>query len=236
MLGSRFENRLLSCMLRAMAKVNNALIQLIVDGRIHTLEELRATYRKLAMQTHPDAVGSDKLVRKFLEFSDQYEEAKAYLAQSVQDHALLSETSKTNYRLEFYKQLHLIESLEMPYAFHSDENQESIRVAKQMAISALSQWKPAVVDLYVKADSDHLSIKREKPRGPYLKHALALNIRPIIHNIVAFHLTGQEVYARQSLQNLNAIMQKLADQSWNALHGLLTFMIEDLKNGSAVLE
>ena len=223
-------------MLRAVAKVNNALIQLIVDGRIRTLEDLRATYHKLAMQTHPDAVGSDKLVRKFLEFSDQYEEAKAYLAQSIKDHGLSSEASITNYRLEFYKQLHLIESLEMPYAFHSDENQESIRVAKQMAISALSQWKPAVVDLYVKADSDHLSIKREKPRGPYLKHALALNIRPIIHNIVAFHLTGQEVYARQSQQNLNAIMQKLADQGWNALYGLLTFMIEDLKNGAAVLE
>ena len=223
-------------MLRAMAKVNNALIKLIVDGRIRTLEDLRATYRKLAMRTHPDAVGSEKLVRKFLEFSDQYEEAKAYLAQSVQNHGLSSEASKTNYRLAFYKQLHLIESLEMPYAFHSDENQESIRFAKQMAILALSQWRPAVVDLYVKADSDHLSIKREKPRGPYLKYALALNIRPIIHNIVAFHLTGQEVYARQSQQNLNAIMQKLADQGWNALHGLLTFMIEDLKNGAAVTE
>jgi hypothetical protein len=223
-------------MLRAVVKVNNALIQLIVDGRIRTLEDLRATYHKLAMQTHPDAVGSDKLVRKFLEFSDQYEEAKAYLAQSISDHNLLPEGSKTNYRLEFYRQLHLIESLEMPYAFHSDENQESVRVAKQLVIAALSQWKPAVVDLYVKADSDHLSIKKEKPRGPYLKHALALNIRPIIHNIVAFHLTGQEVYARQSQQNLNAIMQKLADQGWNSLHGILTFMIEDLKNGAAVLE
>jgi hypothetical protein len=223
-------------MLTAVAKMNNALIQLIVDGRIRTLEDLRSTYHKLAMQTHPDSVGSDKLIRKFLEFSDQYEEAKAYLAQSVQDHGLSLETPETNHRLEFYKQLHLIESLEMPYAFHLYENQESIRVAKQMAISALSQWKPSVVDLYVKADSDHQSIKREKPRGPYLKHALALNIRPIIHNIVAFHLTGQEVYARQSQQNLNAIMQKLADQGWNALHGLLTFMIEDMKNGADVLE
>ena len=95
-------------MLWAVAKVNNVLIQLIVDGRIRTLEDLRATYRRLAMQTHPDAVGSDKLVRKFLEFSDQYEEAKAYLAQSVQDRGLSSAASKTNSRLEFYKQLHLI--------------------------------------------------------------------------------------------------------------------------------
>jgi len=223
-------------MLKAVAKLDNALIQLIVDGRIRTLEDLRATYHKLAMQTHPDAVGSDKLVRKFLEFSDQYEEAKAYLAKSMKDQGLSPEGPRTNYRLEFFRQLHLIESLELPYAFHSDENQESITAAKQLAISALSHWKPAVVDLYGKADSDHLSIKREKPRGPYLKHALALNIRPIIHNIVAFHLTGHEVYARQSQQNLNAIMQMLADQGWNALHGLLTFMIEDLKNGAAVLE
>ena len=223
-------------MLKAVAKLDNALIQLIVDGRIRTLEDLRATYHKLAMQTHPDAVGSDKLVRKFLEFSDQYEEAKAYLAKSIKGQGLSPEGPRTNYRLEFFRQLHLIESLELPYAFHSDENQESITAAKQLAISALSHWKPAVVDLYGKADSDHLSIKREKPRGPYLKHALALNIRPIIHNIVAFHLTGHEVYARQSQQNLNAIMQMLADQGWNALHGLLTFMIEDLKNGAAVLE
>jgi len=223
-------------MLKAVAKLDNALIQLIVDGRIRTLEDLRATYHKLAMQTHADAVGSDKLVRKFLEFSDQYEEAKAYLAKSIKGQGLSPEGPRTNYRLEFYRQLHLIESLELPYAFHSDENQESIAAAKQLAISALSHWKPAVVDLYGKADSDHLSIKREKPRGPYLKHALALNIRPIIHNIVAFHLTGHEVYARQSQQNLNAIMQMLADQGWNALHGLLTFMIEDLKNGAAVLE
>jgi hypothetical protein len=34
----------------------------------------------------------------------------------------------------------------------------------------------------------------------------------------------------------SAIMQKLADQDWNALYGLLTFLIEDLKNGAAVLE
>src|SRR5208337_4824603 len=99
--------------------------------------------------------------------------AKAYLAQSRTDLSL-TESSGTNHRLDFYKQLHLIESLEMPYAFHSDENQESIAVAKELAVSALSKWKPAVVELYVKADSDHLSIKREKPRGPYLKYALAL--------------------------------------------------------------
>jgi hypothetical protein len=51
-------------------KVNNGLIQLILDGRIRTIEDLISTYHKLSLQTHPDAVGLQKPVRKCLEFSD----------------------------------------------------------------------------------------------------------------------------------------------------------------------
>jgi hypothetical protein len=214
--------------------MNNPLVQLIADGRTRTLAELKATYHKLVMQTHPDAVGSDKLIGKFIEINDHYEEAKGYLTRLAGDAELLPEA--TNHRLVFYKQLHAIETLEMPYAFRLDDNHESIRSAKALAIKALSEWCPRMVDLYTKADAEHVSVKREKPMGPYLKHALALNIRPLIHNIVAYQLTGQEVYANQCRQNLNAIMQKIAERGWRSLHGFLTFMIEDLKNKAAVLE
>lgn len=215
--------------------MGNPFIQMIADGRLRTLEDLRAAYHKLVMQTHPDAVGSNRLLKKFLEFSGQYEEAKGYLAQSSNGHQRGGETNRSNHRLEFFKQLHLVESLELPYALHSEESQERIRAAKQLALRELSEWRPDVVDLYAKADAGHVAIKREKPSGPYMKHAMALNVRPIIHNLVSFHLTGQQVYARQSRQNMSAIMEKLADQGWTSLHGFLTFMIEDLKNGPAVL-
>jgi hypothetical protein len=188
------------------------------------------------MQTHPDAVGSDKLVRKFLEFNYQYEEAKAFFAQSTGGQPLSIETISVNHRLEFYKEMYLIESLEMPYGFHPEENQQPTETARQGAIRALLAWRPDTVELYKQADAEHSRIKREKPSGPYMKHALALNIRPLIHNMIAFQLTGQEVYAKQSRQNLNAIMQKLAERGCNSLHGLITFMIEDLNNGAAVLE
>jgi hypothetical protein len=214
--------------------MNNPMVQLIADGRIRTLAELKATYRKLVMQTHPDAVGSDKLISKFIEINDHYEEAKGYLTRSADNAELLLEG--TNYRLEFYKQLHTIETLETPYAFRLDDNQKSISSAKALAIKALSEWSPRIVDLYTKADAEHVSVKREKPMGPYLKHALALNIRPLIHNILAYQLTGQEVYAKQCRQNLNVIMQKVAEGGWRSLHGFLTFLIEDLKNKAAVLE
>jgi len=216
--------------------MSNPLIQLITDGRINSLADLRATYHKLVMQTHPDAVGSDKLVRKFLEFNDHYEEAKAFLAQSTRGQPVSIETISANHRLEFYRELFLIESLEMPYGFHPEENQQPTEKAMQRAISALLAWRPDIVELYKQAHTEHSRIKREKPSGPYMKHALALNIRPLIHNIIAFQLTGQEVYAKQSRQNLNAIMQKLAERGCNSLHGFLTFMIEDLNNRAAVLE
>jgi hypothetical protein len=218
------------------SKVPNPLIQLIRDGRIASLEDLRSTYHKLMMQTHPDAVGSDKLVRKFLEFGKYYEEAKALLVQSTEGPHISIETASANHRLAFYNELFLIESLEMPYGIHPEESHQSIEKARQSAISELSEWRPDIVDLYRKADEEHSRIKREKPMGPYMKHAMALNIRPLIHNILAYQLTGKEVYAKQSRQNLNAIMQKLAQGGCNALHGFLTFMIEDSRNRAAVLE
>ena len=113
--------------------MNNPLVQLIADGRIRTLADLKATYHKLVMQTHPDAVGSDKLISKFIEINDHYEEAKGHLTRSADNAELLPEG--INHRLEFYKQLHAIETLEMPYAFRLDDNQESISSAKALAVS-----------------------------------------------------------------------------------------------------
>jgi hypothetical protein len=216
--------------------MKNPLVKLIADGRIHSIAELKATYHKLVMRTHPDAVGSDKLLRKFLEFSDYYEEAKGFLAQSANEQPSSIGIIAHNPRLEFYKQLHLVESLEMPYSFHPNENRASIGIAKKRAMEELAAWKPDLAKLYAQADAEHLRIKRQKPRGPYMKHALALNIRPILHNIVAFQLTGQLVYAKQSKQNLPAIMQKIGEMNCHSLHDFIAFMIEDLQNGAAVLE
>ena len=211
-------------------------MQLITDGRIGSLADLRSTYHKLVMQTHPDAVGSDKLVKKFIDLNDYYQEAKTFLAQSTQEQNPSADADSANHRLAFYKELFRIESVEMPCGIHPEENHQRTETARQRVIGELSAWRPDLVELYQQADAEHSRIKREKPSGPYMKHAMALNIRPLIHNVLAYQLTGREVYAKQSRQNLNAIMQKLAERGCKALHGFITFMIEDLKNTAAVLE
>jgi hypothetical protein len=187
------------------------------------------------MKTHPDAVGSDRLQKEFIELSDCYEEAKTHLAHAARE--LSPEgVGVQNHRLEFYRALHLIESLAMPYAFHAEENGSRLASARESAISELSAWKPDVVGLFIRADREYTLLKKEKPRGPYLKYALALNIRPVIYSVVSFHLTGQEIYARQSRQNLGAIMQRVQDRGCTSLQRFLAFMIEDLRKGAAVLD
>ena len=49
------------------------------------------TYHKLVIKTHPDTVGSDKLISKFIEINDHYEEAKGYLTRLAGKAKLLPE-------------------------------------------------------------------------------------------------------------------------------------------------
>jgi hypothetical protein len=91
--------------------MENPLIQLIDKGRIRTLEELKATYHKLVMKTHPDAVGSDKLIGKYLELSGHYDEAKRYLGTSSNQQTEPDVNEAYNHRLTFYEQLQQLKRL-----------------------------------------------------------------------------------------------------------------------------
>jgi hypothetical protein len=75
----------------------------------------------------------------------------------------------------------LIEFLEMPYALRPGENARELDQAKRSAMKELLCWKKDWAALYSDAGREYVGIKREKPFGPYLKHALALNVRPLLH-------------------------------------------------------
>jgi len=199
--------------------MGNVLIQLIQSGKLRSFEDLKSTYHKIVMKTHPDAVGSDKYLAEF------------HSAQGVSD-----EQACKNHRLAFFEQLRLIESLEMPYAFHQEENLEKLSLAKKAASDALQSWNKELAELYSQADKEYVKIKTEKPMGPYLKHALALNVTPLMHNLIAFHLTGRDLYAKQARQNLSGIMHQLTENGCNALREFLSVLLDDMKRGAAVLE
>lgn len=216
--------------------MGNALIQLIRSGKLRSFEDLKSAYHKVMMKTHPDAVGSDKYLHRYLKLSAEYEEARAYLAKYQGAGGDLDHQISKNHRFTFFQQLRLVESLEMPYAFHPEENLEKLLIAKKTAQDELQSWKKELAGLYSRADKEYVRIKAEKPMGPYLKHALALNVRPLVHNLIAFHLTGQDLYAKQAKQNLSGLMHQLTVNGCNALREFLSFLLDDMRNGAAVIE
>ena len=216
--------------------MDNALILLIQSGRLRSFEDLKSTYHKIIMKTHPDAAGSDKYLNKYLKLSSDYEEARSYLAESHYPHGVNGEQVRKNHRLAFFQQLRLIESFEMPYAFHPEENLARLLIAKKTAMDELHCWRNELTGLYSLADKEYVRIKTERPMGPYLKHALALNIRPLVHNLIGFHLTGRDLYAKQAKQNLPGIMHQLGENHCVALREFLSLLLDDMKKGAAVLE
>jgi hypothetical protein len=211
-----------------MAMVANVFLRLVETGRIQTLADLRHAYRKLILKTHPDAVGSDKFLGQYLELSAHYEEARASLASSDKE--------ARNHRLEFFKGLHRIELLELPYAFQPGQSADQVSALKQAALRDLAAWNGTCASLYENASREYAEIKSAKPSGPYLKHALALNIRPFFFNVTAFHISGQDLYARQARQNIDAILHRLKTEGWTSLHDFMSFLLDDMNNGAAALD
>jgi hypothetical protein len=214
--------------------MGNILIELIKQGKIQSLDGLRRTYRKIVMKTHPDAIGTDALLGRYLEFSQYYEEAKDYLQSKEEPAEADKNIGVANHRLAFFQQLNIIETLEMPYAFHPDQNEEKLAFAKREGRHELRAWRPEWAELYVKAERQLSAIKHSKPMGPYMKHALGLNLRPLLHNLIAFHLTGKTIYGKMAKQNLSGIMHRLEEEGYGAAKEFLSLLIGDLQNGPAI--
>jgi len=183
----------------------------------------------------PDAAGSNEYLETFLSLSSQYAEAKLYLSR-LNTQTEVARPVRGNHRLTFFRQLDVIESLELPYAWHQDENRDALGAARRAARDALRHWKADWIELYQDADQELVRIKQQRPRGPYLKHALALNIRPLMHDLIGFHLTGRDLYAKQARQNLAGIMHQLNVNGCLRLQQFLSCLIEDTNEGPAVLD
>ena len=216
-------------------RVGNVLIELIQAGKVLTSADLKSAYHAVVMKTHPDAAGSDRYLDNYLKLNDQYAEARAFLAALADSRPDAGPPADTNHRLAFFEQLHVIESLELPYTFHPRENAGELLRARKAAHDAISGWRIDLAKLYLIADKEYVRIKTEKPMGPYLRHALALNVRPLVHNLIAYHLTARELYARQARQNVSGIMHQLAENGCPNLREFLSLLLTDMNNGAAVL-
>ena len=52
--------------------MDNVFIKLIDENKIKNLDDLKKAFRKLAKRTHPDSVGSDRFVEKFMKIQRRF--------------------------------------------------------------------------------------------------------------------------------------------------------------------
>lgn len=214
--------------------MENPLARLINEGKIRNLQQLKSTYRTLVMKTHPDAVGSDKLVEEYLSLSSYYEEARRLFENRNGQQGEPGKADELNHRLAYFQLLKKLEPIDKPYSFHRQRNSTTIRALQDEAQFHFRNWDGRHEPLYLAADREFDRIKSEKPSGPYMQHALAINISPIFHNIVAYHLTGMSFYRKQVNQNLKAILQRLVAEGYPALKEFIELLISDMDHGPAV--
>ena len=214
--------------------MSNPLLALIEKGRITSSEQLKSAYRSLVMKTHPDAVGSNRLVEAYILLSSQYEEAKRFLDERGGRAVKSGRTTVLNHRLAYFQILQRLELIDKPYSFHRRENARRIEVLKAEARFHFDGWSSRHHDLYENAEHEYDRLKEEKPASPGTKEDLAITISPIFYNIVTYHLTGIEFYRKQVQQNLAAILLRLAGADCTALKELIELLIRDMNNGAAV--
>jgi hypothetical protein len=214
--------------------MRNPLIRLISEGKINNLQQLKKTYRILVMKTHPDSVGSTRLVEGYLSLSSYYEEARRVFENVNGLPKEVREVIEKNHRLAYYQILQRLELIDKPYSFHWLQNSKKIKKLKDEAYFHFITWNGRYEQLYKDADQDYDRLKSGMPLGPYMKHALAINVSPVFHNIISYHLTGMMFYKRQVNQNLKAILQKLVAEKCQALNEFIELLIRDMNNGPAV--
>jgi curved DNA-binding protein CbpA len=209
--------------------MDNTFIRYIKQGKIRSLDELKKAYRQIVMKTHPDAVGSDRLVEKYIECRNYYEEARA-LFENAEEHQVL-----LDYRLLFYKEFYRLEGIDKPYAFNKYYfSRQEIELSKQRAFEYFSKWQQDRIDLYQEANRNYDLIKSEKPLGPYRKHALLCNLSPVFHNILSYQLTGLRFYKQQLRQNFAAVLLRLEQRQFHKLIEFIQFLIADMENGPVI--
>jgi curved DNA-binding protein CbpA len=217
--------------------MDNLFITLINNKKINNLEELKQTYRKLAKKTHPDLVGSDKYLKKFIQITNFFEEAKQYLESNINLSNSKTKDSQKNYRLLFYIELYRLNTLELMSLIDKYAYNKKIKETYLKILSYFREWKTDCYNLFLTAGKEYLKIKFEKQKNNLenLRKPTTYKIlRPAFFNLSYYNVTGIEFYKKQFTRSINSIEIKLEEYNFSSLNKIINILIEDLKNGPAV--
>jgi curved DNA-binding protein CbpA len=181
------------------------LIDLIDTGRIKTLEDLKSAYHKIVMKTHPDAIGSNKLLPQYLSLTDQYEEAKKYLS--------LAKDEQKNLKPKFSIRLGLTEAIDKLNAQECKADGRKIISAKEKAQSTVERWEKDWTDLYDKENNPVIMIVPHLP-----------------NNIIAFRIVDNDLYLIRAHKDQRLTLYKVS----GADNKLLQFFMNKIESSQSM--
>jgi hypothetical protein len=153
------------------------------------------------MKTHPDAIGSNKLLPQYLSLTDQYEEAKKYLFDILK---LKREGTKP----KFFIRLDLAEAINKLNVIECKADELKVVSAKEKAIETLSRWQKDWADLY------------EDETNPVI-----MIIPSLPNNIIAFRIVDNDLYLIRAHKDQHLTLYKIS----GANHKLLQFVAKNIE-------
>jgi len=174
--------------------MTKTLIDLIDEGKIKTLDDLKSAYHKIVMKTHPDAVGSEKLLAQYLSFTDQYEEAKGHLLNSQFTEKRVEEYKSISHKIKFFVNLGFTEAIEKLKAYEYSVDDEKMLLAKKQAEEILKKW-------------------REDQLVPENEDSPIIMVEPALpKNVIAFRVIKDNLYLIRAHKDQRLTLHKLAEK------------------------
>ena len=207
-------------------------MKLIESGRIKDKAELKKQFRFFVLKLHPDVNKSENAESSFLRLSSDYQEALQYFIKEKKDFSQNNSSSSVVSREVLYLAFGDITASGFPVDV-------SIRSSSKIYIKRIMAFSHMIANIQVLDQYSFLDVEKElyKIRGDnIIDNELFGKIRLIFYNIIPWHLEPKKITKLAIEKWYSEIKEELLSKNYKALDLFLKWLVDDLKNGSALSE
>lgn len=204
----------------------NRFLELFERGRISDLRSLSRAWHDLVKRTHPDLTGTDESGQLFTQIHQEYHEAREFI-RSLDKPSIDTPKPPELTRREFYTEFNDI----LRRGFPLDPSNTRLASTYFQSRTVLVAWFEKILgpDSFMAFENDLLDLKKNSTYfsdGPLM---------PVFYQICDFHQLGTSAPKRFVQSERPRMERLLKRRGKTALTSVLGWLIDDLKNGPALL-
>ncbi len=210
--------------------MSNRFIPLIENRKIRNVEELKAVYRVLAKNTHPDATGSSDKARLFVEITREYEEALTYVESRAANAPASSEPKRFD-KQALYLELQGLLARGFPFVPKSDAAKEIYLRSREKFLEQVTLWNRNYRSLFEEFEMMLIQMY-DNPR----KKEDIETVFQILYDGFYFQYTGVGYYKNRAHMNYAKLCHERKYNHRLPVPRLLNLLLLDLENGPILTE